>query len=422
MSALVSDAVAFARLARGAVRPTLRYLSGRRVAYPEFGSQTVEDEDVSLARELLEEPQAWNDLSRVVELEGAFARWNNSTRAFSFMAGRNALSAAIHALQLKPGDEVLVPGYTCVVVPNAFQYAGIRVRYIDIELDTFGPDFNAVERAATSSTRAILVHHLYGIVARDLERILDFARARDMSVIEDCAHAMGAEFKGRKVGNFGDVAFFSTEQSKCISTFNGGFAVSNRPDVLDRLEAYQSSAPFPSRERTRRLLHNFILQHDLQNGSWRWLTAPFRRYRHRDVALQSTTDEEMQGHRPAHYGERMPGAVAALGLNQLRKLHHYNVQRRRNARQWEEQCRKRDLGIPVVIGSSEPVFLRYPVLVPRERKYDPAWCIREFGVVQGVWFSGELHPVARPMPECPNARRAVETCINLPTLGLADVG
>src|SRR3989304_4500748 len=131
------------------------------------------------------------------------ARGNVSRHAFAFLGGRVALSACIHALGLAPGDEVILPGYTCVVVPNAFHYAGVRTVYADIELETYGLDAARAEEKITPNTRAILLHHMYGLVCRDYEDILALARRRGIRVIEDCAQSTGAGFGCAKGGDRG---------------------------------------------------------------------------------------------------------------------------------------------------------------------------------------------------------------------------
>ena len=139
-------------------------------------------------------------------------------------------------------------------------------------------------------------------------------------------------------------------------------------------------------------------------------------YQYRDEMLISTTPEELQGQEPSFYRQKMPSPLARLASNQLRKVDRFNRARRLNAEKWNQQCRSLGLRSPLVIPDSEPVYLRYPVIVPAGKKYDLDWCLTNFGVMPGHWFTGELHPVERPMTQCPNARLAVERCLNLPTL------
>ena|ERR1700730_12270922 len=156
----------------------------------------------------------WNDVSVLHEYERAFAEWNGSEFAFAFQAGRKALTACIYALEIKAGDEVIVPGFTCVRVPNAFEFANIKPVFCDIELDTYGPDLESVEENFTPRTKAIVVQHLFGLVCRDYEKILALAAKKGVRVIEDCAQSTGASLNGRRVGSRGSVGFFSSERSK----------------------------------------------------------------------------------------------------------------------------------------------------------------------------------------------------------------
>src|SRR5689334_7861238 len=114
-----------------------RAIRGERLTVPSLGSMTLDADDVSVARAWLRARSCWGSRDTVARYEREFAHWNGSRHAFAFMSGRVALSACIHALALAPGDEVVLPGYTCVVVRNAFRFAGIATTYSDIELDTY---------------------------------------------------------------------------------------------------------------------------------------------------------------------------------------------------------------------------------------------------------------------------------------------
>jgi dTDP-4-amino-4,6-dideoxygalactose transaminase len=220
---------------------------------------TLDMDDVELARKLLEHPTGWNDRNTVNEYERQFAEWNGSRNAFAFMGARVALSACISALGLKAGDDVLLPGYTCVVVANALLYAGVTPVYVDIEHDTYGVDLEDLTTKVTTNTRAIIVQHLYGLVSRDYTGIIDFARKRDIKIIEDCAHSTGASLHSTKVGNMGDVAVYSSERSKIFSTVVGGIATTNDAEIAQGLEQYRDRAPEPDDWFTERVLFNVVL-------------------------------------------------------------------------------------------------------------------------------------------------------------------
>lgn len=377
---------------------------------------TLDIDDVELARDMLEHRTGWNDKNTVNEYEQQFARWNGSRSAFALMGARVALSACISALGLKAGDEVLLPGYTCVVVANALLYAGVTPVYVDIEHDTYGMDIADLKAKVTSGTRAIVIQHLYGLVSRDCMDVIEFARKRDIKIIEDCAHSTGASLHSTKVGNMGDVAVYSSERSKVFNTVVGGIAATNDAEIAGRLKQYQDNAPAPNDEFTELVLFNVALDYYGFKHRQRWWRADFLDLLHRNKKLISTTREEESGRRPGNYGMRMCAPIARLGINQLGKIDHYNVLRRQNALRWDRWCDERGYKRPTVIDGSQPVFLRYPVMVEPEMKKDRSWAIDEIGVEPGVWFVSNLHPASGNVPACPKADEAVARCINLPCL------
>ena len=378
------------------------------------GTLSLDRDDVKLAREWLKRRSEWYRTDLINEYHDKFAYWNGSAFAYSFMGGRVALSAIIYALDLREGDEVIIPGYTCIVVPNAFHYAGIKTVYSDIELDTYGLDAKRIEDKITSKTKAILLHHLYGLVSRDYEKILEIGKARGLKIIEDCAHSTGAVYKGKKVGNYGDASFYSSERSKIFNTIQGGIAVTNNKEIAVRLKEYYDRALFPDDIWIDKLLNNVILYYYQFKHSMRWLLGDIFNYAYRKKELISTNKDEERGIRPAHYGRKMPAPVAALGLNQLKKIDFLNEQRRLTAIKWDQWCDDNAYQKPLVIDNSVPVYLRYPVLVTLEKKLNRKWAFKELGVEAGVWFVSNCDPADLVVEGCPIANQAVKQCINLP--------
>jgi dTDP-4-amino-4,6-dideoxygalactose transaminase len=391
-------------------------IRGIPITFPSLGSMTLDRDDVCLAKTLLANDEEWYDMSPLKMYENKFRQWNGSKHAFAFMSGRVALSACIYALGLKPGDEVIIPGYTCVAVPNAFNHAGIKLIYSDIELDTHGLDINCLSKKITRKTKAILIHHLFGLVSRDYAEILALANSRGLKVIEDCAHATGAEFKDRKVGNYGDVAFYSSEISKVFNTIQGGLAVTNNDEFAHRIEEYYRRAPVPDPARIKRQLYNVILNYYLFKDPQRRLKRHLAELIYGKYRLISTTDEEIAGTLPKDYGQRMVGAIALLGINQLNKIDFYNEDRRKMATKWDVWCEDNGYRKPLVLPDSRPVFLRYPVLVEPVKKQDTTWALLSLKIKPGVWFTGKIHPADINVADCPNADESVKKCINFPCL------
>lgn len=404
------------RVGRNQAKNLVNLVIGRPLTVPSLSSMTLDRDDLAVAAAWLAERDRWDERDTVERYEQLFARWNGSRHAFAFMSGREALSACLYALDLRPGDEVVLPGYTCVVVPNALAYAGITPVYADIELATYGPDVASVAARITSRTRAIIIHHLFGLVCRDYEALLELSRSRGIALIEDCAHATGATYAGTRVGVRGDLAFYSSEQSKVFTTIQGGLATTNRDDLARRLAAYRDMASPPDEVWVARQLHNVALNYYRFKHPARWWLGDLAYLRLGSQELVSTTVGEERGERPSYYGRRMAAPIAALGLNQLAKIDSYNERRRSAARHWDAWCAAAGLERPLVLPGSCPVFLRYPVLVSPDRKRNLGWALRELGVKPGVWFVSQRHPAPGHVPGCPRAEEAVARCINLPCL------
>lgn len=381
-------------------------------------SMTLDEDDVQIAEQWLNTPTtAWFSHEMVEQYHRAFAEWNGSARAFSFMSGREALSACIFALDLQAGDAVIVPAYTCVVVPNAFYFAGIEVIFCDIELDTYGIDITKLVGKITSQTKAIVLQHLYGMVCRDYEEIIALAKQYGLLVIEDCTHSTGATYKNIKIGNYGDVAFYSSECSKVFNTIQGGLAISNQPKYIEKLATYYDSLPFADSTWIKKQLSNVPYHYYTYKYPIKLFYNDWAQWRYGDDFLVSTTQEEKEGRRPAYYGRKMAAPIANLGLNQLLKIDFYNSQRITQATVWADWCHTHHYLTPTIIPNSSPIFLRYPILVEPEKKRNLDWAIREFNFRPGVWFTSHIHPVeVQPMVDCKNAITAVKQCINLPTL------
>src|SRR5205823_2123218 len=124
----------------------------------------------------------------VQRYENAAAQYAGVPYAVSFGAGRMALYAILEAIDIENGDEVIIPAYTCVVVPNAIIYRGSKPLYVDISKQTFNIQSESIEKAITERTKAILLQHTFGQPC-DIEAILAIARRHRLIVIEDCAHA-----------------------------------------------------------------------------------------------------------------------------------------------------------------------------------------------------------------------------------------
>jgi len=151
-------------------------------------------------------------------------------------SGTDALRLSLHALGIGPGDEVITTPFTFIATANTISHTGATPVFVDIDPRTYNIDSAKIEEAITERTKAILPVHLYGQPA-DMGSIMEVAQRNNLRVIEDCAQAIGAEYKGRRVGSFGDVGCLSFYPTKNLGAYgDGGMVVTNDPEIAERVD------------------------------------------------------------------------------------------------------------------------------------------------------------------------------------------
>jgi len=167
--------------------------------------------------------------------EQEFAAWVGARECVGCGSGTDALTLALRALEIGPGDEVITVANTCGPTVVGIENAGARVRLVDAEPGSLMLDVAGLEAACTPRTRAIVPVHLYG-AAVSMDPLLDVARRRGLRVVEDCAQSHGSTWRGRKTGTFGDIAAFSFYPSKNLGAAgDGGACVTDAPGLAERL-------------------------------------------------------------------------------------------------------------------------------------------------------------------------------------------
>ena len=153
--------------------------------------------------------------------ERAFADWLGQGHAFAFWKGRVAMYAILKALGVGKADEVILPGYTCVMDVNPVKYLGATPVYVDIEPVTYNMDVRLLEARLTPRTKVIVAQHTYGYPC-DMDAIMEIAARHGLPVVEDCCLALGSRYKGRRCGTFGVAAYWSFQWNKPFTTGSGG--------------------------------------------------------------------------------------------------------------------------------------------------------------------------------------------------------
>src|SRR5437764_4446174 len=181
----------------------------------------------------------------IKRFEGQLAEFHAMSHAISASFGRMAFYYILRALDLPADAEIIFPALTCWVVPGMARRAGLKPVFVDVDPRTFNIDSSRIEAAITKRTRAIVPTHLYGQPCAMTE-IMRIAEKHNLIVIEDCAQAAGARYRGRRVGTFGNASFFSFQMLKGINTYGGGMALTNDSTLAARVRAQAEAEPQPS--------------------------------------------------------------------------------------------------------------------------------------------------------------------------------
>ncbi len=344
--------------------------------------------------------------------------------ALSFAGGRMALYSILKALEIGSGDEVIIQGYTCCVVPKAIIYSGARPVYADITDEDYNLDYESVKNRITSKTKAVIVQHTYGVPCHAMENIKKLCHDNGIYMIEDCAHTFGTEYKGKILGTFGDAAFFSTDHTKYISTSVGGVAITNDERIGNKLrEIYNATSELTNREKKAVVVQynlmnittNKYICHFLNRNK---VTRRIRKYTWLIVQkLQLTyymNDYSNTDFPKYTFPAKLSNVQAMVGISQLNNLDNNTKYRIALGEMYKEK-----LGGIFYIPDDCEAFLRIPIMVNEPQRYEEE--MKDFLKVER-WFAPALECIQEEdyekfyynKEECPTAQKIANHIINLP--------
>jgi dTDP-4-amino-4,6-dideoxygalactose transaminase len=382
-------------------------------------SPNAQADDIKLAFSLLAKPGSWIEGPAVREFEQKFQDYLGVSHAYSFNSGRASLMAIMYGLDFEPGSQVLLQAFTCNAAANPIRWSGLDPVFVDCD-DNYNLSVSDLKKKITAKSRAVMVQHTFGLPA-DIDEIKKVCDERGLVLIEDCAHSLGAEYRGQKVGTFGKVAFFSFSRDKIISCVYGGMAVTDDKKIAERMAVFQKTCGYPS--------HEWILQQLLHPVLMNKLVLPTYSIggKYKLVALQKLHVlskaihwKEKRGRQPDHFPMRMPNAMAVLALNQFKKLDEFNEHRQRIAQIYYGALKSYKYVLPANPGDRKQVFLRFAVRYDRAAKaIKKAW---SENLLIGDWyrtpvdpFDTKLETVGYKKGSCPRAEKFAGKMVNLPT-------
>ncbi len=189
----------------------------------------------------------------VTSFENLFSKLIKVEYSLSCSNGTVALHLALLGLEIKPGDEVIVPSFTFIATINAILYCGAIPVFVDIDPVTWCLDPNDVKQKITSKTKAIMVVHLYGNPAA-MNELGQIAKRNNLFIVEDCAESLGASYEGLPTGGFGDISCFSFYGNKLITSGEGGMVSTKNPVFFERMKTLRDHGMSP----TRRYYHEAV--------------------------------------------------------------------------------------------------------------------------------------------------------------------
>jgi dTDP-4-amino-4,6-dideoxygalactose transaminase len=300
-----------------------------------FGSEYGAEEEQAIVEVLRQGAPTSGDLC--VEFEKQFAAYCGVKHARAVSNGTAALFLSLVGLGIKPGDRIVTTPLTWIATAAAGVTLGAEVDFADIDPATGNIDPALLEEKITPETKAILPVHLYGQCA-DMDAILAVANKHGIPVVEDAAHAVGAEQKGRKTGSFGATGCFSFHEQKNMSTLGeGGMITTDSPEIFERMALYRSHCTRVYGKSTK---YCSLDESKIPMGKRFW----------------------WQDFDDCGYNFRMTDIQAAAGLVQLGKLDRMNQRRIEIAAQLTAGLESvPGLKLPVVNPGNKHVFHLYPV-------------------------------------------------------------
>lgn len=308
----------------------------------------------------------------VKALEAELAKYIGCNYTVSLNSGTDALHLALRALDIGHGDEVITTAFTFVATTEAIGIVGATPVFADIDPDTFNIDPKKIEEKITPKTKAIIPVHLYGQPC-DMDAIMDIAKRHNLYVIEDCCQAIGAEYKGQKVGTFGDIGCYSFYPTKNLGGMgDGGLITVNSENLKNRIIALRN--------------HGGAI-----------------RYHHDEIGVNSRLDE-------------IQAAILRVKLNYIDK---WNKLRREHAKTYNELfagCP--DIQTPKELPDTYCVYHQYTVKIPNRDNIHKM--LQDAGIGAMLYYPIPLHlqkvhaHLGWTKGMLPNTEKDTEMVISLP--------
>lgn len=356
-----------------------------------YGQHCIDEGDIKAVAQVLRSGRITQG-SKIQEFEDALCKYTGAKYAVAVANGTAALHIACLAAGIKPKDEAIVPALTFAASANCVLYCGGKVVFADIEKDSINIDLEEIKKRINKNTKAIIPVHYAGHPCK-LEKIRKISRDRNIAIIEDAAHALGAKYKGSKIGSckYSDMTIFSFHPVKHITTGEGGAVLTNRKELYEKLLCLRNHGITKDKSK-------FIAKTSAEvAGDWY---------------------HEMQY---LGFNYRLTDFQCALGISQLRKLNRFLKQRKEIVDYYNKELgRINEIILPVEKPYAKSAWHIYCIRLrksqDRKKVFDG---LKKLGILSQVhYIPVYLHPYYRQLGYrrglCPNAEDYYSRAITLP--------
>jgi len=344
-----------------------------------------------------------------------------STQISLYWRGRVGLYCILKAMDLKPGDEVILPAFTCVVVPSAIKYLGAKPIYTAIDPSTYNLDVEKLEERITSKTKVILAQNTFGL-SSDLDPILALAKKNGIKVIEDCAHGFGGTYRGRKNGTSATAAFFSSQWNKPFSTGIGGIVLCNDLALAKKIQIIQASLESPSFKDEIMLATQIFIRKNILRPSIYWAALKVYRWVSQRGFISGSSDagELDNAKMPPNYLKAGANIQAKKGLEALQHFDQNLAHRKEVAALYNNAFTRLNIAPVYCPEYAVHTYVKYPFLVKDQDAF--LKLAQQNQIPLGDWLNSPIHPIREHLDRWdyhegsfPLAEKIGYHILNLPT-------
>jgi len=316
----------------------------------------------------------------------------NQDQVFLYWKGRVALYAILKAMGVQKDDEIILPAFTCVVVPNAILYLGAKPIYVDISPENYNINIDLLEKTITTRTKVIIWQNTFGL-SSNIEQMIQIAKRHNLFSIEDCTHGFSGYYNGNPNGSYCDAAFYSTQWNKPFSTGIGGFLVVNNQELINKIEQLEGKKIKPSLMDKTILAFLLFFNRYFVNRYTYWTMIKFYRFLSKNnLIIGSNQGGELSGVKiPKDYFKDISSVQVNAGIRQLKQLDKVNKLRKNNALEYTQFLKDQNKTFVSENLFDNHLFLKYPLLV-KDRELFFRLAERE-KISLGDWFLSPLHPI-----------------------------